>query len=295
MGLDIQHLQSSFYISYERRAYQDYLILTCANPYEIKTYQLEMIKNNPHPGILTIEEYNRDNKVSFLYNITSKISLLKHIQQSEETAATIIKLYNSIISVLFESSNYLLKSSGFLIDENYLFIDPGTGKIALAYIPIDVTGDASIKTRELFIRFLKEDRFRIKPAELETVRILEEYLESGEVKGFISLSDFEISIDQLSKESLTNESKPYRLNEGAGNGQVSAKEITILSAIIKKREFYLFLFYQVLLASVLALMTPHLRLAAGNIITYCGFILIIGAIDLFIIKKTFADKTREPF
>lgn len=275
----------------EYRMSQDSFLLCCAASCTIRDYQLEMLANNPHPGILALEKHTLDTKVILSYNITGKVPLSEYLRETVVTADLIAVLYNTVTAVLSASQNYLLDPAGFLLDENYLFIDPKTSEIALVYVPVFIKEGSLIPPEGLFLRLLKEGRLKIKSEEREMIRALEEYLDSGSKPGFLDLSQLHLTPDEPVKAKTARDIKPYKLDEGMVMKDVSSREEGIFAKIFKKR--FLVFVSMAFPALFLALALVRMKLPAGNFLTFGGLLLIMAGINLLIIRKAIAGLSDE--
>lgn len=128
--------REKFSFDYESSASSSYLVLRMDTGRELFDYQIEMIANNPNAAILPLEIRHINDKINLYYNITSKITLTHFLSRKKLDRNEFAGLMRGIIKAVSESSRYFLNENSFVIDENYIFVNPATTEISLVYIPL---------------------------------------------------------------------------------------------------------------------------------------------------------------
>lgn len=121
---------------YERDDFGSYLAVKVKDSCKIINYQVEMLTNNEIPGLLPVIIRKKENETYLYYNITSKISLLQLLSRIRITKEKYINIMQQISKTILTGRNFLLYGKCFLIDENYIYINPETNDIYLLYLPI---------------------------------------------------------------------------------------------------------------------------------------------------------------
>lgn len=144
-------VKEKFTFSYENEAAASYLVINHEGDEQIIDYQVEMISNNPNPSILPVVVRRKDNTVRLYYNITSKQSLSGILKRKIDRNEFIDIMIN-ISKVILESKNYFLSDNSFLLDDEYIFLNPMTREVSLTYLPIRNNTDANENFKSFLIK-----------------------------------------------------------------------------------------------------------------------------------------------
>jgi len=150
----VQNFYGDLQISKERDFISNYLVLSLTNTQKVIPYQLELIKQNAYPGIIPLAERMSNNQTQLYYRLNSAVSFLQYLEREETELAEILQILDSIVSILLESKNLLLYASGFLLEEEYIYLEPHTGEVSLLYVPVKLAGDVNENFRNLIRRVL---------------------------------------------------------------------------------------------------------------------------------------------
>lgn len=119
-----------------------YLVLELYDDTRLLNYQAEIISQNPCPAFAAFHIRRVNELVSIYYNITSKITLSEYLKRKCLNKKELLDILKSINKALLQHSNYLLDLSGFLLDKDFIFINPATAEASLVYVPVVWEGDA---------------------------------------------------------------------------------------------------------------------------------------------------------
>ena len=110
--------------SYESDASASWLVITAGSGLKVLDYQVEMIARNNIGYILPFHIRQVNDKISFYYNITSKLSLVQFIARKKIGTDEFMSILLDICRAILDSRNYLLNDRCFLVDENMIHINP---------------------------------------------------------------------------------------------------------------------------------------------------------------------------
>lgn len=144
-GLAFEH-------SFESDSTCSYLVLKLNNGIKLLNHQTEIICQNPNPAFVPFHIRREDEDMSIYYNITSKISLSQYLERKRLNKKELLDLLKSITKTLMLHGNYLLDLSSFVIDSDFIYINPATAEVSLVYVPTSFNRD----TMEAYIAFLKD-------------------------------------------------------------------------------------------------------------------------------------------
>ena len=122
--------------SFESGVSASYLVIGTSAEEQVLNYQVEMVAENTIPGVLAFDVRQKDDSLHFYYNITSKLALSQFLSRRKLKRDEFIRLISSIIKVLWDTRVYFLFRNSFVIDVNYIYIEPFSLKPYLAYLPI---------------------------------------------------------------------------------------------------------------------------------------------------------------
>lgn len=109
---------------------------------------INAINQNPSPYIVPFN-FNTINNFSHLtYNITSKVRL-SDVLKNPIYKDDILGILFNITKVILGAPKYYANENNFVIDEDYIFIDPNTYIPSLVYLPLDI----NVNIREVFKEF----------------------------------------------------------------------------------------------------------------------------------------------
>lgn len=123
-------------VTYQNSASCSYLVVLAGQDGQIQDYQISMLECN-RPEYLLPMEMKRDNgNACFYFDITSRLTLEFLLKRKKLKRNEFVKILADIARSLVDCEGYLLKDSCFLLDPGFIYTDPETLKIYMAYIPV---------------------------------------------------------------------------------------------------------------------------------------------------------------
>ncbi|NLP14290.1 MAG: FHA domain-containing protein [Clostridium sp.] len=126
-----------FEFDYESDASGSFLIVNADADEKVLTYQIEMIKNNPNKNILPVSLIQKDSKYQFRYSITSSLALSQYLKRNKLKRDEFIDIFYDITKTILDSKSYLLSDKAFIINKEYIYINPDSMEVALVYLPLN--------------------------------------------------------------------------------------------------------------------------------------------------------------
>ncbi len=291
-------MERKFDFFYETNANGSYIVLKLKEETEIISHQLKMLLANEIPQTLPLHIRYEDGEAYISYYITSKQPLQKLLERKKLTIEQLLELMQGVCRGLTEANRYLLFEGSYLIDFEYLYVNPVDFGVSMIYLPLQLDSkEVNTALRQLFNRLL--------------LYVSEE--EEGIDKGCLHKIFLMINQEDFSIAGISKEIKDIRLlNTGGATAQqsrvekkplVEAKEDkrkdTPEEAILHKkakfviglnREGLMLALSQVLLLAIIGLLFFEERagvLRNGKIdwTRLIGFLLVLAVLDYFVIKQ----------
>lgn len=206
---EIENQGTSTYLSY------------ALNPQDEKDeLSFGMLANNRIEGIAPIVYSQLNNERFFKYDISSKIPAKKFFSGSV-TKKKVITFLLGIISAIMTSEEYMVDSSLFVLDLNYIFVDMVTYKPILICVPI-LNAQEPAETVNNFIRRLI---FSIRYDQTENCDYVTKIINYVNGSPNFSISDFKKTLDEIDISSPVvaqapvqqpAQTSPYRPQSGYG-------------------------------------------------------------------------------
>ena len=293
-------IKKYFDLRCENDAYGNCLILSLKETRDILNYQIEMIAHNPVNSILPLSINQKDNKISIVYKINLKQPLDQFLKNKKLKKYELIQILKSIFKIVLNCKNYLLNYKCFLLDEQYIYINPSTLETSLVYVPVALDYNFNTHLKEFVTRLLTK-----------LVSFDEQYSKDNFVQAILnSVKDESFSMIGLDK--LLGEIRSgtvweeQRENDDKVNPE---KEVSISSKISIPREVYLSQpikaqykknivlvagLVQVLLAILIFLIGKAMFLNQKiDMSSIIGLLIIVGVVDFIVLRKLFNRKNLE--
>lgn len=117
---------------------------------QITGYQVEMIAHNKINGIVPFYLQENNNFVEIVYNLNQNSALANFLKRQRLDKTEFAAMLSSIVATLLNSNNYFLDDTSFILDQNYIYINPKTRAVSLVYVPMEISRD----TAQCFKTFL---------------------------------------------------------------------------------------------------------------------------------------------
>jgi len=118
---------------YESDQEASFLVVRCGA--ELPEYQVSMLEHNNISFVIPLNIVRKDGINHFYYNITSKISLALFLKRKKFSRQQFLKFLIDVVSTINVASGYLLSCSNFILDAEYIYINPENLEPALVYVP----------------------------------------------------------------------------------------------------------------------------------------------------------------
>ncbi len=157
----VQNQLEGLTFSYENEASANFLVALCES--KLIEYQVQMLEHNLIRHVISPVMVRKEGVNHFYYNITSKIPLSFMLKRHKLSREAFLRLLLQITSAVNDSSGYLLGISNFIIDPEYIYINPETLEPSLVYVPaaINQNGCEAIRCfiSELLLAHIHVDGF----------------------------------------------------------------------------------------------------------------------------------------
>lgn len=122
-------------IDYKRDLNHTYFILQEEKEPDTASYQIRMLLTNTIPGLLDCKIGKMDDKTLFYYEVTSRQSLQSVFEQRSIGAAVLQKLFEQLLDLLEQLSQYLLSPDGLVLQPELVFADANLETFSFCYLP----------------------------------------------------------------------------------------------------------------------------------------------------------------
>ncbi len=145
-----------FTVTYKNTASTGHVVFSTCSDENFYPYQIKMISYNRNELVNIIPpDYSKKNTMlDFYYDITSKITLSDYLIQNTLTKRDVIYFLLSVTDVLYQCERYLLSAGKFVLDADYIYLNPSDRQINLVYIPISRKFDGCKLLKEFIISFI---------------------------------------------------------------------------------------------------------------------------------------------
>lgn len=283
-----------FEYGFDSDAANSYLVLKLSGDVKLLNHQAEIICQNPNPAFVPFHIRHENENTGIYYNITSKISLSQYLQRKRLNKKELLDLLNGITKKLMMYSNYLLDLSSYVIDADFIYVNPATAEVSLIYVPAYHERD----TIEVYRAFLKN--MVVNSANVDDnagdnylQRILN-YLKSD----LFSLIEFSKLLVELRNSGVLHESPATQINRYGENTEDKRTEVrgdihsdrgikeNACTGTSERKNIWSIIIVQVLL--ILAVSIACLLMISqesADLASMAGVAIIAGALDMLIIKR----------
>lgn len=147
-------IKDRFTFTYESGITGSFLVVSTSKDENIIEFQVNMLKKNPNNHILPLDIRRNNDRINIYYNVTSKLSLSQYIKLRQVGKTELIDIFSGIVRTLLSSKGYLLSDSSFLLDEDYIFINPDTRCVSLVYLPVKLKIDIVKSLKDFAVNFV---------------------------------------------------------------------------------------------------------------------------------------------
>lgn len=273
-----------------------YLVIDLAQDAQLCDYQLEMLKHNPHPGILPVEKRIDNQEINLYYKLVDKISFTTYFKSIKPEREQILTMLENLTAIILDSKNYLLYPEGFLLDLDYLFINPRNMDVSMVYYPLTGLSEFPEKLQALIREILRQGQTS-HDLELDLEKFLNclntEHLNLAELRMLCREIKYKMPRQM-------QERKPFKLAEP--EIQFTGREISRSGSKVKQRggegdnklkNIAIFSAVQAFYVLVLILAAPLFYKLGDNISIYFIIGVALIFLNIVILKKIFSAENSK--
>lgn len=319
-------IKERFKLGYENDSAASYLVLSMNSNENILEYQVEMLNRNSCQGILRLDTRQKNDEIKLYYDITSTLTLAQFLQRKSLKEEEFVNILRGITKTLLNSREYFLYDGSFIIDEEYIYINPSTLDIYMIYLPLTLETDArenfksflinmiisSVKVDEnsrgnymqKILNYLKDGVFNISDFDnfLKGLKEVESQTSENRILGRNQLSSIQKPYVNRNREIKRIDSEKGLVksitHKDAGLDVISKKnegqEETRVKMIYEPKYIFIAVLSQLLIGIMLVLGLDTIRAAAGDDVSaYGGITIIVVAIDILLFKNLFKRENMK--
>jgi len=115
----------------------------------IDSISLRMLLNNQIKGISELTHKQKNNENYFIFDISHK-STIRELLESPIDEKKLLDVLTGILTVISSAEEYILESSRFVFDLDYIFVDVSTFETQMIYLPVDTYKKTEVDIAEFF-------------------------------------------------------------------------------------------------------------------------------------------------
>jgi len=119
----------------------------------IDSISLRMLVNNQIKGISQLTHRKKNNEDYFIFDISHK-STIRDLFESPIEKKKLLDVLTGILTVISSAEEYILESSRFIFDLDYIFINVSTFETQMIYLPVDTYKKTEAEIVEFFKNLL---------------------------------------------------------------------------------------------------------------------------------------------
>lgn len=289
-----------FEYSYVNDSSCSYLVLEFGCGFIPLNHQVEIISQNPNLSFVPFHIRRENDQVSIYYNITSRISLSQYLERKRLNKKELLDLFRGITGSLLLHLNYMLDLSGFILDKDFIYINPATAETSLAYIP-SPTGQNALEAYKAFLKDLIVNTASVDDnAKDNYIHRILNYLKS---EGF-NLNDFSRLIMELRNDMRQEEPmiKPVQAHKERTVSEAAACSISdarnpdriyLGKKAESRRIFGIILLQLLVLLSVVITCLFLVSRAMGDMVSVLGVLITAAAADMLIMRKILVKRGKQ--
>ena len=133
---------------YENQGTSSFLVYQMQADEQLDSFNYGMIANNKINGIIpaNLTQINTDKFLK--YNVSSTVTLKQYFE-GIVNKKRIVNVFLSIVSAMLEAEDYMIDSTMFVLDTDYIFVDVSSAKASIISFPI-VSYHTAMKPLEFF-------------------------------------------------------------------------------------------------------------------------------------------------
>lgn len=282
-------------VTYQNDAIHSYMVLKLKPQDKLIDYQIKIINGNPTQNLLALHRTQFDNEVFIHYDITSKITMEQFLVRRKLSRHEFLSMVKSIIKGLQIGNKYLLRRGKYILNIEYMYINPSSLEVSLAYMPIDLTTDIKEDLRAFLTDLIVYKAVFEHPEEGSFVYRLLNLLKSEEFSleqldklVFAIAVEYEKPKDIKVSTIQSKELASIENNEALSIKTVQDKEKKQQSkASLSKNKLYILMLVQLLFVALALLLLRFMIKQNPNIDIYSiiGVLLLIMSTDFLVVRR----------
>lgn len=185
--------------TYENQGVNTFLVYEMLSTETIDSLSLGMITNNKIENVLPVIFTQIDDKKYLKYNVSSKVSV-KQFFEGSVNKKRLLGILSSIASGILAAEEYMIDTSNFLFDLDYIFADVTTSEASLICLPIINKTSQIIDLKAFYKNIVFSTQFD-QTENCDYVAKIISYLNSSDA---FSLVGFKKTIDSLMVNQMVN-------------------------------------------------------------------------------------------
>jgi hypothetical protein len=144
-------------IQYTQDAQHSYLELALSPEASWSEYQIKMMMHNAVLGLLPVEHLSMNGERRLRYRLTGLTDLELYRQRKRFTAREWLLFCLQMVDCLKVGEDHLLDLDHYVWDSRYVYVDLGSLRLYMTYLPIGVGGDSRLTTFKSFLLDLTQE------------------------------------------------------------------------------------------------------------------------------------------
>jgi hypothetical protein len=141
-------------VSYQNDLQRSYMVFKMLEEDVIFEYQIRMIQENPTAQLLPLHKKQTDNDIYLFFDITSKTTLNQLLKRMKIKKYELLSILKSLTRSIGLGKQYLLQDGSFILHGDYIYIDPASLELSIAYLPIKSEVDINQEVKALIMDLL---------------------------------------------------------------------------------------------------------------------------------------------
>ena len=146
-------MERGYTFYYDTQANDSYLVISPEEGTPFIPYEMKMLENNRIEHLLPARKYSRDGAIRVCYIVTGHVALEQVLRREKLRREDVLTLLNTIAAAYAELAEYQLPAGGLLLNEESIFVKPGSFLPKLVYLPTSAEENGAESLRS-FVRAL---------------------------------------------------------------------------------------------------------------------------------------------
>ena len=146
-------MERGYTFYYDTQANDSYLVISPEEGTPVIPYEMKMLENNRIEHLLPARKYSRDGAIRVCYSVTGYVALEQVLRREKLRREDVLTLLSTIAAAYAELVEYQLPAGGLLLNEESIFVKPGSFLPKLVYLPASAEENGAESLRS-FVRGL---------------------------------------------------------------------------------------------------------------------------------------------